>query len=214
MTIKYYPLFLKLAGKKCLVVGGGQVAARKIASLLEAGAQVRVVSPQVCEEIRLAAQEGRLELEMRGYRPGDLRGMRLVIAATDDPAVQEAVFSEAEVLGIPCNVVDKPEYCSFIVPSVVKSGDLTIAISTSGASPALARRLREELEGSFGPEWGRFLELMRRWRKEILSRGLPASEREAIFKKLAYSPIPQWLAEGREDKVAEFIAPLGLSLRE
>ncbi len=188
------------------------MAARKVAALLEAGAKVQVVAPEAVEEIQQAAREGLLELELRPYRTGDLKGAWLVIAATDDPAIQEAVFSEAESLGIPCNVVDKPEYCSFIVPSVVKRGDLTLAISTAGASPALARRLREELEEMFGPEWGRFLELMRRWRKEILSRGLPPEERERIFKKLAYSPIPRWLAEGREDKVAEFISPMGLGL--
>ena len=179
-----------------MVVGGGKVAERKVEALLSAGARVRVIAPQVTAELRRWAEEGRIELELRPYQEGDLSGAWLAIAATDDPEVQKRVFSEAEARGLFCNVVDKPELCSFIVPSVVRRGRLQLAISTSGASPATARRIRERLEEIFGPEWALYLELMAYWRQEILSRGLPEEERRTLFHRLALAPIPEWIRQG------------------
>jgi len=189
----YYPVFLNLEGRLCVVVGGGGVAERKVEALLTAGARVKVIAPEATPRIEEWAQEGLVELERRPYREGDLSGAWLVVAATDDPEVQKAVFEEAEKNRLFCNVVDKPERCSFIVPSVVRRGRLQLAISTSGASPAVARRIRERLEEEFGPEWEAYLELMARWRKEILSRDLPEERRREILTRLAMAPIPEWI---------------------
>ena len=189
----YYPVFLDLEGRLCVVVGGGGVAERKVEALLTAGARVKVIAPEATSRIEGWAQEGLVELERRPYREGDLSGAWLVVAATDDPEVQKAVFEEAEKNRLFCNVVDKPERCSFIVPSVVRRGRLQLAISTSGASPAVARRIRERLEEEFGPEWEAYLELMARWRKEVLSRDLPEERRREILTRLAMAPIPEWI---------------------
>lgn len=190
------------------------MAERKVAGLLEAGARVKVIAPEVTEGLSRLAEEGRIELELRPYRRGDLRGAFLVIAATDDPKVQEEVFAEAEEERIFCNVVDRPALCSFIVPSVVKRGRLQLAISTSGASPALARRLREQLEEQFGPEYEEYLELMARWRQEILARGLSEEEKRQIFNQLVLAPIPLWLKRGERAYLKALARSLGLSLEE
>ncbi|WP_022852814.1 precorrin-2 dehydrogenase/sirohydrochlorin ferrochelatase family protein [Thermodesulfatator atlanticus] len=211
---KYYPIFLKIEQKTCVVVGGGKVACRKIKSLLEAGARVRVIAPHVIDEIAKMAEEGRVELLKRPYQKGDLKGAVLVYAATDDPKVQEEVFSEAEELGIFCNVVDKPRLCSFIVPSLVKRGRLQLAISTSGASPALARRLREQLEQEFGPEYEEYLELMAKWREEILARDLSEEERRRIFEHLVLAPVPLWLKRGERHHVKSLAETFDLPFEE
>ncbi len=207
-------MLLNLSGRFCVVVGGGEVAERKVEALLSAGARVRVIAPEVTPRIERWAEEGRLELERRPYREGDLSGAWLCVAATDDPEVQKAVFSEAEKNRIFCNVVDVPELCSFIVPSVVRRGRLQLAISTSGASPAAARRIRERLEEEFGPEWEAYLELMARWRREILSRGLPEEERRAVFTRLALAPIPEWIRNGDWHYVRALAEKEGLPLPE
>ncbi len=212
--MRYYPVFLRLEGRLCVVVGGGEVAERKVEALVEAGARVRVIAPEVTPRIARWAEEGRIELERRPYREGDLSGAWLCVAATDDQAVQEAVFSEAEKKGLFCNVVDRPERCSFIVPSVIKRGRLQLAISTSGASPAAARRIRERLEEEFGPEWEVYLELMARWREEIMARGLPEEERRALFTRLALSPLPEWIRNGDWHYVRALAEKEGLSLPE
>ncbi len=206
----YYPIFLKVEQKLCVVIGGGPVAERKITSLLEAGARVKVIAPEVTERIKTLAREGKIIWEERPYRSGDLKDAFLVIAATNNPQVQEEVFAEAEERKIFCNVVDKPALCSFIVPSVVKRGRLQIAISTSGASPALAKRLREQLEELFGPEYAEYLELMAAWRKEILARELPEAERQKLFEQLVLAPIPLWLKRGERDLVKALAQSLAL----
>ncbi len=206
----YYPIFLKVEQKLCVVIGGGTVAERKITSLLEAGARVKVIAPEVTERIKILAREGKIIWEERPYRSGDLKDAFLVIAATNNPQVQEEVFAEAEERKIFCNVVDKPALCSFIVPSVVKRGRLQIAISTSGASPALAKRLREQLEELFGPEYAEYLELMAAWRKEILARELPEAERQKLFEQLVLAPIPLWLKRGERDLVKALAQSLAL----
>ncbi len=195
-----------------MVIGGGKVAERKIESLLKRGARVKVIAPEVTEKISTWADEGLISLEKRSYQQGDLEGAFLVIAATNNPQVQKEVFSEAEEKRIFCNVVDKPELCSFIVPSVVERGRLQIAISTSGASPALARRLREQLEELFGPEYAEYLELMALWRKEILSRELSEKERRQIFEHLVLAPIPLWLKRGEREHVEALAKSFDLPL--
>ncbi len=146
-----YPIFLKLDRVPCLVVGAGQVAARKLGSLLAASALVTVVAPEAVPEIRSLAREGRIAWRERPYRPGELEGFRLVIAASGSGEVNRQVFEEAARRGVPVNTVDDPEHCSFFVPAVVRRGPLTLAISTSGTAPYLSRRLREHLESRLYP---------------------------------------------------------------
>ena len=158
----YIPIFLDVTGRRCVVVGGGEVAARKVESLLAAGAQVVIVSPSLSAASLAAVVDRGLATHIaRAYRRGDIGGCVLAYAATDDPATHRALAEEARTLGIPLNVVDQPELCSFIAPAVVKRGALQIAISTGGASPAFAARLRRELEKQFGSEYGVALKVLR-----------------------------------------------------
>ncbi len=171
----YYPVFLDLKGRSCVVIGGGEVAERKVAALLECGARVRVVAPQVTEGVQRWAGQGKIELLARAYRPGDLRGAYLAIAGTDDRSANAQVYQEAQELGVLVNVVDDPPRCSFIAPAVVRRGEVQIAISTSGASPALARHLRELLEAAVPPEYGALAEVLRRGRGRLREAGTTAS---------------------------------------
>src|SRR5580700_3127719 len=157
----YIPIFLDVTGRECVVVGGGEVALRKVKALLEAGAHVTVVSPRVSPQLESLAARGLVKHVAREYECGDIRGCVLAYAATDDPKLHRELAAEARVLGIPINVVDVPELCTFIAPAVMKRGALQIAISTSGASPAFAARLRSELEDRFGTEYARTLEVLR-----------------------------------------------------
>ncbi|MEW6366798.1 MAG: siroheme synthase CysG [Acidobacteriota bacterium] len=186
----YYPVFLELHGHRVLVVGGGVVAERKVAALLEAGAQVCVVSPEVTGTIAGWAEQGRITIERRHYRPGDLHGCRLAFAATDDPGVNEAVRSEAESTGVWLNVADRPALCDFIAPAVARQGDLAIAISTGGASPAMARRIREVLEHSFGPEYATTLDRLRALREQSRAEGRGLAEERERFEHIVDSVLP------------------------
>jgi len=169
--VKKFPVCLiGLNQKRCLVIGGGSVAWRKIAALSEAGAAVIVIAPQVLPEIRAGIEGGGIEWLQRDYRPGDLEGAFLVISATDDAGVNRSVWEEAEQRGCLVNVVDDPARSNFILPAVVRRGELSIAISTGGASPALARRLRESLEETYGPEYGELAEILAELRPELLAR--------------------------------------------
>lgn len=149
-----YPVFLDLSGRRCVVVGGGAVATRKVSKLLEAGAEVVVVSPEVRPEL-LGMN---VEVYDRAYEYGDLEGVDLAFAATDSREVNAAVAREARERGVRINVADRPSEGDFSVPSTLRRGGLQVAVSTGGASPTLARRIRNELEGSFGPEWAGVVE--------------------------------------------------------
>ncbi|HLM77194.1 MAG TPA: bifunctional precorrin-2 dehydrogenase/sirohydrochlorin ferrochelatase [Rubrobacteraceae bacterium] len=157
-----YPIFLDLEGKRCVVVGGGEVANRKARKLLQARAKVVVVSPEVKPELASMAAEVR----RRPYREGDLEGAFLVFAATDAREVNAVVAREARERGIPINVADKPSEGNFALPSVLRRGQLQVAVSTGGASPALARKIRQELEDAFGSEWAGVVESVRRARRD------------------------------------------------
>lgn len=168
----YYPVYLNLKGRRCVVVGGGTIAQDKIIKLLESGAVVSVVSPDATPVIQSLANEGRLEWTPREYRPGDLYGAFLGIAATNRRDVNRCIFEEAEEHGILLNVVDDPVLCSFIAPAIVKRGQVTMAISTGGASPALARKLRESLEDSPALQWADLAPVLSRVRREIKRMGV------------------------------------------
>lgn len=154
------PIFLKLEGRNCLVVGGGNVAESKIESLLQAGANVAVVAPEVSEKVASWTSTGKLIWLAKQFEPADLDGIYLVIAATNDPDVNHVVYTLAEDRSILCNAVDDPTFCHFYYGAVVRRGALQIAISTNGLSPALAQRLRRELEEQFGPEYEGWLEYL------------------------------------------------------
>ena len=157
-------------GHDLIVVGGGAVAERKAAGLARAGACVRVVAPTVTAGLEAQARDGLVDLRRRAFRENDVEGVFLVYAATDDAAVNEAVYAEAEARGVPANVVDDPAHCSFIVPSVVRRGPLQLAVSTSGAAPVLAKRLRRELEGRFPEDWAVYVDLLAEVRALVRSR--------------------------------------------
>lgn len=202
----YYPVFLDVEGKPCLVVGGGQTAERKVQALLECGAHVQVIAPAVRERLRALDRAGRIVCMERAFEPGDTAAMVVVIAATDDRATNERVAAEARRSGILCNVVDAPDLCSFIVPSVVRRGALTIAISTGGNSPALARKIREELEEEFGEEYGELLQLLGGLRKTIQTR-LPNDPRKRgmWFHRLVRSDVLDLLREGKRAEARQRI---------
>lgn len=161
-----FPMFVKLRDRLCIVVGGGEVAAAKIPGLIAAEAKIRVIAPEVNQQITGRVREGLVEWRRKQFESGDLEDAYLVVAATNVPDVNHEVYGEAEARGILCNAVDDPDYCHFYYPSVVRRGELQIAISTEGLSPALAQRLRRELEAQFGPEyepWLRWLGAVRKF---------------------------------------------------
>ena len=166
-----YPVCLDLAGRTCVVVGGGDVAERRVASLLAAGARAVVVSPALGPGLRGLREEGRLEHVSRPYEDGDLAGAFLAIAATDDARVNHAVAAEARRRGVLVNVVDDPAFCDFTLPAVLRRGDLLVAVSTGGRSPAAARHIREELEEFLTPERVLLVELAAEVRAELRARG-------------------------------------------
>ncbi len=210
--MRYYPVFLNLKAKLCVVIGGGKVAERKVNSLLEAGAIVKVISPELTPVLKELAETGKIFWEKREYKKGDIEGAWLVISATNNPSVQKSVYTEAEEKKIFCNVVDVPELCSFIVPSVVKRGDLQIAISTSGASPAVARRLREQLEELFGKEYEIYLKLLKNLREQILKSNWDREKKEKTLQNLALAPIPKYIKNKDFHLLKTLIEKLGLTL--
>ena len=204
--MKYYPIFVRVVGRECLVIGGGAVAARKVESLVNAGAAVTVISPELPPEITDLAAAGQVTHHRRCYQRGDLRGFFLAYAVTADVAVQTQIAAEATAAGVLLNVVDVPQLCTFIVPSVMKRGDLVIATSTSGTSPALARRIRQDLEHSFGPEYDAALRLLGRLRESFRARGVPAVERQRMFGTLVDSELIDYLRRGQHAAVDELLA--------
>ena len=158
--MKYYPVFWNIAGKKCVVVGGGEVAERKVKRLLESGAEVFIISPQLTPELTRLNEESIISHIAKEYSSEYIYGAALVVGATDDEKTNAAISSDARSKGIPVNIVDDPQKCDFILPSLVERGDLTIAIGTGGKSPALARYMREELESKYGKEYEVLLNIL------------------------------------------------------
>lgn len=199
--MKYYPIFVRAAGRSCLVVGGGSVAEQKVRGLLDAGARVTVVSPDLTGDLEHMARLGKVECVRRAYTPGDIAGHFIVFAATGRPSVDRQIADDAARGGALLNVVDRPELCDFISPAVVARDNLTIAISTSGASPAMARQLRRKLEAEIGPEYALALQLLGRLRHRLKQLDLPAGERMKICNELVESPLLDLLRRRRFDDV-------------
>jgi len=193
--MKHYPVFLRVAGRRCVVIGGGAVAERKVESLLAAGARVSVVSPLLTPALSTLVAQGAIEHARRAYVAGDLAGAFLAYAATDDEALHARLAADAEAERVLLNVVDRPQWCDFIVPSMMTRGDLTVAVSTSGNSPALARRVREDIDQMLGPEYERALDVLARLRRHLNERALSAAERQRILCGLVASDLLRHLRE-------------------
>jgi precorrin-2 dehydrogenase/sirohydrochlorin ferrochelatase len=193
-SLPYYPLFLDVTGKVCVVVGGGRVAERKVRTLLASGARVRVVTPHASKGIRALHEAGRIGLQQRAYKTADLRNASLVFAATDDSPTNERVSQDAREKGIPVNVVDSPGLCDFIVPAVVKQGPIVIAISTSGTLPMLARSLREEIEKKLSKDYARYATKIGRLRKLLMERVGDRKKRQKILKEISAADIAELAA--------------------
>lgn len=203
---RYYPVFLDLRGRLCVVIGGGRVARDKARGLVEAGARVRAIAP------RVEAMPDGVEVERRAFEAADLEGAALAIAATDDPEVNQAVAREAGERGIPVNVADDPEACTFLVPAVVRRGRVRIAISTGGASPLLARRLRERIEEVIGEEWGELagilMELRREWDLRARAAGLTFEARRRAWEQTLDSAVLKLLREQQAGEAQRLIERL------
>jgi precorrin-2 dehydrogenase / sirohydrochlorin ferrochelatase len=182
---KLFPMFLKLEGRPCLVVGAGTIAESKIASLVEAEARVCVVAPGATPEVRSWAESRRIEWKQRRFDPSDLDGMFLVVAATSSTELHEQIFKEATRSGVLCNIVDVPALCDFYYPAVVQRGALQVAISTAGQSPSLAQRLRRELEEQFGPEYAQWLKHLGETRDRLFSELMDPEQRKRRLHELA-----------------------------
>ncbi|HYG65217.1 MAG TPA: bifunctional precorrin-2 dehydrogenase/sirohydrochlorin ferrochelatase [Thermoanaerobaculia bacterium] len=201
----YYPVYLDLAGRACAVIGGGHLAEEKVRGLLAAGAMVRVVAPELTPGLAELAAAGGIDHLPRAFEPGDLDGVFLAFTAGEAPATVEAVWDEARRAKVLLNTVDDVPHCDFIMPSILRRGDLTIAISTAGRAPALAVRLRECLEGVVGPEHARFLELAGAVRAPLARRWPDFATRRELWYRLVDSDVLALLRQGDEEAaVARF----------
>jgi len=204
----YYPVLLDLRGRRAVVVGGGAVAEAKVGPLLDAGAAVTLVAPTLTPGLALRAREVGLAHVARAYVAGDLEGAHLAIAATDDPDVNHAVYAEAEARGVLINVVDDPPYCGFILPSILRRGDLVVAVSTSGNAPALAVRIRERIERELGEEYARFLVLAGSLRKPLAEKYPDFQVRKRLWYRLVDSDVLALLRAGDEPRALERITEI------
>lgn len=207
--VKPYPLMMNLENKPVVVVGGGRVAERKIRGLLDCGARVVVISPEVVPHVAAMAETGTVELINEAFRPDHLDmdvPPSLVFGTTDDREVNVATYEAAVERGIPCNIADVPDLCTFFVPAIVRQGDLMISIGTGGASPALSRRIREELEGRFGPEYDLMTRVMAELRKHVLALGKEADENKHTFMRVVDSEMLEALRDEDEERAIAILA--------
>jgi precorrin-2 dehydrogenase/sirohydrochlorin ferrochelatase len=203
-----YPISLNIHNRLCVVVGGGQVAERKILSLLPERARVQVISPQVTETLAALAHSGELRWLARPFCSGDVDQAFLVFAATDKREVNEAVQREAEAAGILVNVADAPEQCSFQVPAVLRQGALILTVSTSGRSPALAAQICRQLEAQYGPEYAILLNLLAQVRDQALLHIQDSRKRRMLFQNLLDTDILRWIQTGQWDQIEQHIQTL------
>ena len=180
-----FPMFVKLAGKQCLVVGAGKVGEPKIGGLIDTGASVHVVAIAASGQVREWADAGKIELELRSFSENDLDGKFLAVAATASESLNKLIYREAQRRGVLCNVVDVPEYCDFFYPAVVRRGDLQIAISTAGQSPSLAQKIRKQLERQFGEGYAAWVEQLGETRRLILASDLDQEAKWELLHSLA-----------------------------
>lgn len=206
MRTQYYPMFVSLEKRVCLVVGGGPVGERKVRGLLQYGTAIRLVAEELTPWLQDQCDQGNVLLVGKTYREGYLEDVDLVFAATNDFAMNRVIAEDAESRRLWCNMATEPETGSFIVPSIFQRGPLTMAISTGGASPAMAVRIKRKLEDEFGAEWVIVLNLMTLLRATIQSKGLESAQNQKIYRKIAELPLPEWVRNGEETQVIEAIA--------
>lgn len=201
--MSYYPIFLDLSDRRCAVIGGGAVAERKVAALVQAGARVTVIAPELTANLAKWSQQQNINAVTRPYRAGDLAGYEIVFVATDDRQVNAAVYEEGKRRGVWVNAADDPAHCDFILPSVLRRGALTVAVSTGATSPALSRIVREELESFFSPDYKIVAELAAEVREELRARGI-APEYEK-WRQALTGELRQWVARGERRRAKNFL---------
>lgn len=204
----YYPVMLDIRGRPVTVIGGDPVAAEKAATLAGCGAHVSVISLQPSAHMRELAARGQVVLRQQCYQPGDLAGAFLVVAAISDQALIEAVWQETQERGQLVNIVDRPRFCSFILPSILRRGRLTVAVSTQGASPALARGIRQQLEEHFSVAYEAYIELAALARTHLRRQGVGYEARDAFFQRFQTSPLLALLAAGEFAQASLVVADL------
>ena len=182
--MRYYPVNLDIKNRPCLVVGGGRVGLRKVKTLMECGAFVTVVGPSVEDELLILSENAGITLKQRPYRSADLDNMFLVIGATDNEDLNRRISEDAEKANMLCNIADRPKVCNFILPAIIRRGDLVVTVSTSGKSPAFAKKLKNDLENEFGEEYAEFLRLMGAVRKKLLSTKHAPETHKHLFERL------------------------------
>ena len=197
----FLPIFMNIKGEHCLVIGGGKIASRKVFMLLRAGAAVSVVSPQLCQDLNIRKDAGEIKHINRLFEDGDLENCKIIIAATDDEKVNSHISQLAKSKGIPVNVVDAPDLCSFIVPSIIDRNPVQIAISTGGASPVLARLLRSRLETYIPAAYGRLAKLVESYREKVKAKFSNTDEIRTFWEGILEGPVADTLIAGK-DKVA------------
>ena len=199
--MKYYPVNLDVKNRKCLIVGGGRVGTRKVITLLDCGAIIIVVSPVASEKLLELADNSMITMKKRPYQASDLDGMFLVFGTTDDEVLNRQISADAEKLNMLCNIADRPNVCNFILPSIVNRGDLVISISTSGKSPAFAKKLRKELEKQFGVEYAEFLRLMGAIREKLLSEKHEPEAHKHLFEQFINSDLVEMIKNNRKKDI-------------
>ncbi len=194
-----FPMFVKLEGRRCLVVGAGKVGEPKIGALIDTGARIHVIALEASETVHAWANARKITLELRAFTAGDLDGTFLAVVAPESRKVNESIYQDAQKRGVLCNVVDDPPYCDFYYPAVVRRGDLQIAISTSGQSPSLAQKLRQQLERQFGPGYARWVAELGETRRLVLASDLdPERKRELLHSLASREALKAALAEEAE----------------
>lgn len=199
--MRYYPVLLDVDGKAVVVIGGGEIALRKVEGLLDAGAVVTVVSPELHSDLARLVDERRVSWIQREYRPGDLDGYKLAFVGTDDRSINATVAREGKERGVWVNAVDDADNCDFIMPGIIRRGDLIVAVSTSGGSPAMARKLREELEAFLTEDYSLLLELAAEVRAEFRDRGVLVDAE--VWNASLDNELRKLLAEGRRDEAKD-----------
>lgn len=203
-----YPICLDVKGRKCVVVGGGKVAERKVQSLLDCEAKILIISPEVSTGLAELAKKGAVEHLRRRFQSGDLQDAFLAIAASDEKETNLCVHQEAAGKKVLVNVADQPELCNFFLPSVLRRGDFQIAVSTAGKAPGLARRVREQLELEFGPEYGSYTEVLGMVRKSLRAKVAEPGARGRLLEKALEMDLLDSLRKGKEVSASEVVESL------
>jgi precorrin-2 dehydrogenase / sirohydrochlorin ferrochelatase len=205
---KYYPVMLDIRDRLAIVVGGNALAAEKVAALVASGAHVRVIAMEFSAELLALAEQEKITLQRKAYATGDLAGAFVVVAVATEQKMIEAIWQETQQHGQPVNIADVPQYCSFILPSILRRGHLTIAVSTEGASPGLAKRIRQQLEETFSPAYGAYVDLAALARRYLRQQGVSYQARDEFVQDLVNSQVLALLGAGEVRDALQVTAEL------